>query len=663
MGFAAGLLTLALVGVIAFMQRQRLSAALTATGCKYPEHVAYLHGRIELTPIACVFALLGVYENVKAGPPQSWVLYGAVMALGLLALRIPRGLAYAALLAAMLVLVHWQIHVAANGAHDSGADRDDAVEIGARALLAGHNPWDETSILDLPITTGPSSLIVALPFVAATGNINSLSFVGWALLFVFCVAGDIRYRNNSLPTLLLLLLLPASTFFHTMFWSLDELYWAAIISPLLWIALNRQMFATAGTVAALMVLSRLSYAFGVLAVGLWWLLQERRKPTSIVRLAAGGFGTTAFAVVTLWMIGGQSFWARNFVRNVPSEPLHSTANSVSAAITSMIHGRGSQQWGPALLVLALTFALSLGLRHQRQPFLHMAVAMLLAHTITFSPGAPNDYLMAFLIPAMYGEAFSQSTGRTTDGTSARHGAKGLSHALATRITSRRGRLQVTAIFCVVAIALVAPYLAKAPKHRVLKAKSSATLSPVASIHEGVVVTQELIAPGKQISEVRVQVGTYARSNEGNLSLTVATKVGGAWQTVGTATTAKAILVDNAFHTFVFNPALRTKSKQSLSLTLSADGNANSAITWWGNPEWSGRKHRLLVNGKDRPGIAQFTIRYTPASGGVRQWLSRLWASITPFASAFWNVLFVGSCLVALFGAMHATLWPWRDERR
>ena len=70
------------------------------------------------------------------------------------------------------------------GLAGGGSDRDDALNLGAQALLDGRNPYGERTYLGNPISPLPGSLLLALPF-ALVGNVvwqNVFWFGAWLLL-------------------------------------------------------------------------------------------------------------------------------------------------------------------------------------------------------------------------------------------------------------------------------------------------------------------------------------------------------------------------------------------------------------------------------------------------------------------------------------------------
>jgi hypothetical protein len=376
---------------------------------RYPVEFDYLAQPFELDGFFGLLLLLLVYTFFNAGGREADIALGGVVIAAMAALRVPRGVVYAAILLGVLWWVSDYVFIYAHGGQDKGADRDDAVEIGARALGAGKNPWHKHSILGLPITTGPTSLLLALPFVALSNSIDALTFAFWALFLVLLALGDVRTQNRTFPFLAGFLLLPFSGFSHTLFWALDELYYGAILVAALWLLMESQRLFLAGALAGLIALGRLSYSFGLLAFGIWWLLARRPRPREILRLFFGGVAVAVALLVTFRLAAGKGIWRENFLHNLPQEPLVTGSNALATALAGLLARLGGSVWVATLMVIALIIPISIALRHERQPFLLFGIGMLLAHTIAFAPGQPLDYMLAVLIPGMYAVAYGTTT--------------------------------------------------------------------------------------------------------------------------------------------------------------------------------------------------------------------------------------------------------------
>lgn len=400
-----GIITLlSILCMTAYLIRRRLKLLAERIQHRYPSHCSYLSRPVLISPFAVLFFFLYLYSNLQSGGIQGVVLTFFVTIAVLVLMRMPRWLIYSVAVLGMILLIYHFIVVDARQ-KDAASDRNDAVEIGTKALFHGENPWNKKSILNLPITTGPSSMFLAIPSVYFTGKIIALSFLAWLIFLTFLLAGDIAYRNNTFLTLCLMMLLPWTGFIHTWHWALDELYYAAILSPLLWLALRHRHFLTAGCLCGFMLFSRLSYAFAILPIGLWWLLSERRRLRECLLLAAGGMLYCLPVLAVLYMIGTHDFLHANFFLNSQVGGLSNHANWLVHSITIVLRYLPRGNAGSALVISTIILLTSLGMRSVSHPFFHIGLGLLLAHTIGFSPGYTNDYILVFVIPAMYGIAF------------------------------------------------------------------------------------------------------------------------------------------------------------------------------------------------------------------------------------------------------------------
>lgn len=365
----------------------------------------YLLEPASLHPLGVALLLLFAYSKFKSGPPHGWVIAALPLLVLLLATGVSRRILYAALSCAMALFIGWHVFVDAQGERDASSDRDDAVESATTAFLSGSNAWSQTSVLGLKITTGPSSVLLAIPSVGLTGSVNTLTFLAWMLFLGLLLYGDVAGRNKMFPVLCILIVMPLSGFVHTMRWGLDELYYAAIASPFLWFAMTRGRPALAGAIGGFMVLSRLSYAPAVFAAGLWWLLAGRRTLRDILRLTIGGLLFVGIVIAIFRAVGGSDFAQENFLTNSAVKRLSDGDNLVAASLASLLKALPFRAVTSNLVVLVLSALAALGLRKAPHPFYAMSVGLFLAHTIAFSPKYPMDYQLTFLIPALYAVAF------------------------------------------------------------------------------------------------------------------------------------------------------------------------------------------------------------------------------------------------------------------
>jgi hypothetical protein len=89
-----------------------------------------------------------------------------------------------------------------------GSDRDDAADLGARALLHGHYPYDQRTYLDQSISQLPGALLLAAPFVALGHSAYAgLLWLPVLLLVLRSVSG--RLTHGLAVLVLALVLSPA----------------------------------------------------------------------------------------------------------------------------------------------------------------------------------------------------------------------------------------------------------------------------------------------------------------------------------------------------------------------------------------------------------------------------------------------------------------------
>lgn len=381
----------------------------------------YLESPVHFAPFTVLLLFLFFYSQLKSGGAQGVSLLFMATVVVMVLTRLPRWLIYGTIILGMVALIFQFTMVDAYGPHDAQSDRDDAVEIGTSALLEGDNPWNRDTQLGTPVTTGPSDMILSSPIIFLTGNINLMTFLVWLAFVGFLLAGDLSRRNNAFLPLCLLMLFPFMNFMHTWTWSLDELFYAAVFLPLIWLSLSHRQFMLAGFLASFMIFARLSYVYAVLAIGLWWVMQERRRIQELLRIGAGALLYAVPLLVLLLAVDGGDFIERNFIRNSQSggiadysqwiglaqfEGLSDHSNWLVHSVSSVLDIFPSRTLGSAIIIIAVMVLASLGMRTLKHPFFHIGLALFLAHTIAFSPVFPQDYMLIWVIPVMYGIAYS-----------------------------------------------------------------------------------------------------------------------------------------------------------------------------------------------------------------------------------------------------------------
>jgi hypothetical protein len=180
----------------------------------------------------------------------------------------------------------------------SGSDRDDAADIGARALLHGHFPYSEHTYLGNSISQFPGGLLLAMPFVAL-GHSAYAAFVWLPLFFLLQRALSGEARSPLLLTWAALAVSPVFVRELVTGGDLIANSVAVMVAAWLIVAAFGRSQAWAVTAAALglgVALSwRLNFVF-VLAPLLALLRREHglRWTAGVAALGAG-----AFAAVTL----------------------------------------------------------------------------------------------------------------------------------------------------------------------------------------------------------------------------------------------------------------------------------------------------------------------------------------------------------------------------
>jgi hypothetical protein len=273
--------------------------------------MTWLQERAQPSAWAVMTTVFALYAQFSLG--GGWQGHVALLTLALLVAqlaRAPRWVTYGLLLVGFACVVGHDVFVAATGQQDPGADRDDAVEIACRAVLHAHNPWSKHTPLHNPISTGPASILVALPFVALTGGIVSLTFLFWMLVAGCAIAGD-RARRRDAAVVMIQLLQLGLFDTHTMrYWALDELSFAVPLFLVAWQLAIRRRYALTGVILAATLLWRASYALPVLGF-LAWLRWEadaswRRIARVVVACAATCAATALVLVACFWRTIGHA---------------------------------------------------------------------------------------------------------------------------------------------------------------------------------------------------------------------------------------------------------------------------------------------------------------------------------------------------------------------
>jgi|YNPBryantNP2012_1023418.scaffolds.fasta_scaffold26070_2 hypothetical protein len=346
------------------------------------------------------------------------VLLESFAVVGIL-LRRSRALVYVILAIALTIHLFTFTQIVANGTHDAGSTRDDAVEVTARALLRGENAWNVNP--GVPATTGPTSILLALPFVLLFGQINWLSFGFWIVFFLVLLWCDIKSRNDTWGVFVLFTLLGLFGLEHTLYWSLEELYYPILFFALAYVlALQRQEWGI-GALMAAAVLSRTNYAFLLIGFGLWYVSRYSLDARSIVRIGLSFFITSVVILAPFVLVGREDLVSNNPWKHALGFSMANwpDTNVAFRALNQMGTQLGADllRWLKLGVTLLLIFAVAwrLNLAKLSHPFWHVAAAGFIAHTVFWLPAYPwsRDYSLIFVLPAMLGIALTRTRVKLT----------------------------------------------------------------------------------------------------------------------------------------------------------------------------------------------------------------------------------------------------------
>lgn len=179
------------------------------------------------------------------------------------------------------------------------------------------------------------------------------------------------------------------------------------------------------------------------------------------------------------------------------------------------------------------------------------------------------------------------------------------------------------------------------------AANTPAIHPIGGLYNGITAQQRFPANGARIPSIALFLGTYQRENHGSLKVTIQADAAGTWQDLATRTVDEAAIKDNAYQTFDFSPTITVRKGQTLQLLVTADGDANNAVTWWVNGSWQPDGYALFYNGKPQAGAARFIVSYTAASGHLFEVVGPFWQRLTVFLDPLWQIVLVfGLCILA-----------------
>ena len=337
--------------------------------------------------------------------------YALLLVLALLVFRSPRWTIYAAITIVLIIHLYFYTQIISKLDHDAASTRDNAVEMTTKAFLRGENPWNHLTELDVAATTGPASILLAIPFVLIFGEINWLAFLFWLLIFVILFSGEFIERNNAFPFLTLLFLTGLFGFTHTLYWSLEELYFGYLFIPLAYWSVNQQRFFLAGAFLAIPVLIRLNYVFVILAFLLWYMFTSTFKPINLLKLGLGAAIASLVVLVPFVWVGGKEFLAHNpftYALSMSGSETWPSNNIFFRGLNFL--GRNLDAWSMRFIKLGIisgsTLIAAILFKNIQHPFWTITVAAILTQTVAWFSQIPADYVLMIVLPAFIAIAFT-----------------------------------------------------------------------------------------------------------------------------------------------------------------------------------------------------------------------------------------------------------------
>ncbi len=241
-------LTLALAGMKKFIDRFAFNN--------------YLNDRINLTLVEfCILLFVLIIRTAIPGKHSNYTICIILFAFILSIKKLQRMYLYSVLLLLAIVNIYSYTFHYSQGLIDATSDRDDAVVIATNALLNGENPWTKFTQLNNPITTGFSSIIIAIPSVMITGDIILLTMIFWTFFILHILFYDLQNQSNKFPLIISLFVSGFGYIHETLHFSLEEYYFGILFFGFAHISLLMKKEYLAGVFLSVALLNRISYFF------------------------------------------------------------------------------------------------------------------------------------------------------------------------------------------------------------------------------------------------------------------------------------------------------------------------------------------------------------------------------------------------------------------
>jgi hypothetical protein len=379
--------------------------------------IRYLNSPIAYPYILMMLILGLLYERVNgihySGRLTILLLFICIV---MLWIKYPRYMIYGVLFVLLAAHVYAYTQRFSKGDFDIKSTRDEAVEETVKAFVHGINPWNHVYVgppgEKVNASSGPASILFAMPVVLLFGEINWLAFLFWMLFFCALLIGDLKEQNKTFLILILLFMAGIFSSNITLQLGLDELYFPYLfIIVAIWL-LNRKQYFLAGAALFVTPLFRLNYLLILSGVLLWFLFNKPWKKNNLVMIGLGGLVITVIILLPFLIVNGKEFIQHNSIsfaiylsgeakwpdNNLLFSTLNFLAGHTNANIMRIV------KLG---LFSGLMILVSLRLRHFKHPFWHVTAAAFLSITITWLPSySPIDYELLALVPAFLAVAYS-----------------------------------------------------------------------------------------------------------------------------------------------------------------------------------------------------------------------------------------------------------------
>jgi len=133
--------------------------------------------------------------------------------------------------------------------------------------------------------------------------------------------------------------------------------------------------------------------------------------------------------------------------------------------------------------------------------------------------------------------------------------------------------------------------------------------PIGEIYGDTIVGQSFVATENNLNRVDIKLATYARENTGDIIFGIR-EATSAQQDIANVTVRAESIMDNAYHSFTFDPVLESKGKSYFFYIYSPESTPGNAITIWYNAGDVYSNGTAQINDNPIEGDLSFRTYYT-----------------------------------------------------